>query len=112
MPHQPTIQQTWEEPLLDLIKATNESYGGRLSDTLLRLVESVSNLSRAFFLFETRYDIASVTPRDSVVTLETAVNTLKVTVQWPDIEDLDLTVCGANNLAKLEILRTAFAPVY
>lgn len=112
-PHQATGQQTWEELLVDLIRTTNESYRGRLSSILSGLVESVSSLSHAFFRFEAKYDITSVVPGASVATLETEpVNTLKVTVQWPDIEDPGLTVCGVNDLAKLEMLRTAFAPVY
>jgi hypothetical protein len=114
-PHQPTAQQTWEELLLDLIKATNESYRGRLSSILFGLVESVSNLSLAFSRFEAKYAITSVVPNDSIGALEGEAvdnNKLKLTVQWPDSQDHDIAVCGMNDLAKLELLRTTFAPVY
>ncbi|KAL6414272.1 Ankyrin-1 [Ilyonectria robusta] len=108
MPHQPTDQQTWEELLLGLIRSTTEgsSYRGRLSGILPDLVESVSHLSQAFFRVETKYDIKNIVPDDAA--METSLSKKSwTTVQWPDH---DLAVCNVEDVSKMKLLRSHFAP--
>ncbi|KAH6984430.1 hypothetical protein BKA56DRAFT_581017 [Ilyonectria sp. MPI-CAGE-AT-0026] len=108
-PHQSTDQQTWEEQLLRLIRSTTESssYRGRLSGILPELVESVSHLSQAFSRVETKYDIKNIVPDDDAAMETTPGKKSWTTVQWPDH---DLAVCSVEDVYKMKLLRSHFAP--
>lgn len=112
-PINPTDQESLEESLLDLIKATHESHQGRLYRDLSGLAETVSYLTHTFCRFEGKYSVTNLTPSDFTRVLEADdLSHPHITLQWPGFRAHDFVNSGMNHPEKLELFRTIFAPIH
>ncbi|KAG5774920.1 hypothetical protein H9Q73_011403 [Fusarium xylarioides] len=117
-PHRQTGRFAWEEVLLSMLKETNTSYRGRLSQILLALVDSVSHLSHTFWRFVAKYPIVNFVhnvpdtgPKDTSDTENYVLgNSFETVVSWPTLSHDELGYCRMDDIEQHTILRQHFYP--
>lgn len=95
-----------------MLRATNTSYRGRLSQILSGLVDSVSQLSHIFYRFAAKYPTTNFIENENAGDLERTKfnNHFEKIVPWLPEGEGSLLLCGVDDLRQLKSLRSCFAP--